>query len=100
MCTNGHPVAPCKKHRREHIVFEIFEALILSCVQKLVRMSSSWQGGTKLQNRVVTAVVSNENHSSNWHNEVIHAYCYYDWSCLALTEHSNGRTDDIGPLLL
>jgi hypothetical protein len=65
-------------------------------------MSSSRQGGTKLQNHVFDAVAlsSNENYSSNGLGEVIHAYCYCDRARLATTECSNGHGDNIGPLLL
>jgi hypothetical protein len=65
-------------------------------------MSSSRRGGTKLQNHVVAVVAfsSNENHSSNGLDEVIRAHCYCDRACLAATECSNRRDDDIGPLLL
>jgi hypothetical protein len=37
---------------------------------------------------------------SNGLSEVIRARCYYDQACLAVTEHSNGCGDGIGPLLL
>jgi hypothetical protein len=38
--------------------------------------------------------------SSNGLGEVISTHCYCDWDRLAATEHSNGRGDGIGPLLL
>jgi hypothetical protein len=63
-------------------------------------MSSSRQGETKLQKCVITGMVSSENHSINGHGEVIRDHCYCDWACLAATECSNERADDIGLLLL
>jgi hypothetical protein len=63
-------------------------------------MSSSRRGGTKLQNCVIAAVASNENHSSNGHGEVIRARCYCDQAFLAAIERSNEHRDRISPLLL
>jgi hypothetical protein len=65
-------------------------------------MSSSRWGGTKLKNGavVVVALSSNENHSSKELGEVIRTRCYCDRACLAATKCSNGRGDDINPLLL
>jgi hypothetical protein len=37
---------------------------------------------------------------SNGLGEVIHARCYCNRACLASTERSNGRGDNIDPLLL
>jgi hypothetical protein len=59
-------------------------------------MSSSRQGGTKLQNRVIRCWVN----SSNEHVEVILSHCYCDQARLAVTERSNGRADSIDMLLL
>jgi hypothetical protein len=33
-------------------------------------------------------------------DEVIRAHCYCDRARMAVTDHSNGRADGIGPLLL
>jgi hypothetical protein len=49
---NGHVRAWCKNHRVENNQSEIFEAHRLSWVKKLVSITSSRRGGTKLLNRV------------------------------------------------
>jgi hypothetical protein len=50
MCTNWHAAARRKKHRVEQKMSKIFEAHRLSWVWKLVSITSSRQGGTKLLN--------------------------------------------------
>jgi hypothetical protein len=47
-----------------------------------------------------SATVATVTLSSNGLGEVISARCYYDLARLAASEHSNGRDDGIGPLLL
>jgi hypothetical protein len=47
MCANGHVRVGRKKHRVDYKLSEIFEALRLSWVLKLVSIISSRRGGTK-----------------------------------------------------
>jgi hypothetical protein len=53
ICSNGHPVARRKKHRVEHKLSEIFELFGLARILKLVSITSSRRGGTKLLYHVV-----------------------------------------------
>jgi hypothetical protein len=52
MCTNGHTTYRIMERDMEHKLLEIFEALRLPCVLKLVSMSYNRRGGTKLVYRI------------------------------------------------
>jgi hypothetical protein len=53
ICANSHPVARHNKHRVEHKLSEIFELFGLARILKLVSITSSRRGGTKLLYHVV-----------------------------------------------
>jgi hypothetical protein len=90
-------------------LLDIFEQVILLWVYNIVEMKYSRRTGTKIWVRLNWSSVETDTVSqlpiatmtlsSNGLGEVIHASCYCDRTHLAVTKHSNGRGDDIGPLL-
>jgi hypothetical protein len=101
-CSNGHPAGLCKKHcvgteclrsskPLDSCVFKIWWAWVLVGELGL---------NIKTVPLLLRPISSNENHSSNGLDEVIRTRCYCDRAHLMVTERSNGRGDDINPLLL